>query len=387
MNRRTPKRANQTNEPAARGQEEPPAMDANAKTFRSPRGFTLVEMLVVIVIIGVLAGLVTTAAMAAIRRAKQFTIVSEMQQLTMALEKYKQERGDYPPDFAGVNHPVQATREAAQDRVIRHLRIAFPRYRPGAPSGSTAARPWDRFRDDVQQTTANRLDVNMLDPSSALVFWLGGLPDRSGSTKLAGFSANPANPFHVSEDDNLNGTLDSGEDVNGNGRLDGAGSRLPVLFEFDETRLEDAGDGIYRYIPPYMPTTPSAGATKAPFVYFRANPGAVAAQAYNPLVASFPQPNPATPIDTGTCVPYANAGSVSGATVTVTGWFNPKTFQIISAGLDGEFSDPTGTRAIPPDGEYDEKGRLLAGADSNLSSAEDDNLANFAQGTLADEVK
>ena len=42
-----------------------------------------------------------------------------------------------------------------------------------------------------------------------------------------------------------------------------------------------------------MPTTPSAGTTKAPYVYFRANPGAAAAQAYNPLVASFPQPNAA----------------------------------------------------------------------------------------------
>ncbi|MCX7424439.1 MAG: hypothetical protein NTW96_02185, partial [Planctomycetia bacterium] len=151
------------------------------------------------------------------------------------------------------------------------------------------------------------------------------------------------------------------------------------------------GNGIfgYRYIPPYMPTTPSAGTTKAPFVYFRANAGAVAADAYNPLVAAFPQPNPGTPIDTGTCVPYGNQGTLTGATAAITGWFNPKTFQIISAGLDGEFSEPLSTNAgyIPPNGDVDQKGRFLFGADSNLSSAEEDNLASFAQGTLGDQVK
>ena len=107
-------------------------------------------------------------------------------------------------------------------------------------------------------------------------------------------------------------------------------------------------------------------------------------QPTNPLVASFPQPNAASEIDTGTCVPYANQGSISGTTVTITGWFNPKTFQIISAGLDGEFSEPTRARTIPPMALTE--GPFLD-ADSNLSSAEDDNLASFAQGTLGDQVK
>ena len=123
-------------------------MDAKTKTFRTTRGFTLVEMLIVIVIIGVLASLVTAAAIAALRAAKRFAITNEISQLTMALEKYKQERGDYPPDFAGLQgSPAQVL--AAKEAVLRHLRKAYPRY---TLTGTTAAK-WSTFRRDVKRAS------------------------------------------------------------------------------------------------------------------------------------------------------------------------------------------------------------------------------------------
>lgn len=350
------------------------------------RAFTLVELLVVVIIIGMLTGLITAAAVAALRNARRFTITSEITQLSMALEKYRQDYGDYPPDFAGVNDTDATVQADARRAVLRHLRIAFPRYQPGACPAAPSQGTWAGFVHDVQYasamadeatgksepdiTTGLNIDEHPLDPSSALVFWLGGPPSPGGTTLLAGFSANPANPFAR------------------------GGSRLPPLFEFDEARLqphkdnpEDPNDNVvYKYIPPHMPTQPTAGKTKAPYVYFRARGGQ-----YDPKTAAYPQRNE-TALDTGTCVPYASEVSGSNENIEVTKWFNPQTFQIISAGLDGTFSEPnSGADGFiphnPGDTELYKKARYLDASGGNLSPAEDDNLTNFSKGMLADGVQ
>ena len=116
---------------------------------RSRASFTLVEMLVVVTIIGILAALITGAAIAAMRHARVAAIVLDIGQLDMACKNFKERFGEYPPD--GID-PAATT---------RFLRKAFPRY-----TGGCAA----------------------FDPTTALNFWLAG---PSGN----GFSANPANPF------------------------------------------------------------------------------------------------------------------------------------------------------------------------------------------------
>ena len=179
----------------------------------------------VVIIIGILAGLIVAAAIPAIRGAKQMTIVGEISELGMAMEHYKQEYGDYPPDFCGLNSPDPVVQAAARDAVLRHVRRAFPRYRPGLRS-FTGAPPdprtqWDKFRDDVLMSCG--VDVETLNPAAALTFWLGGPSTRGGTTALAGFCADPANPFQINEDSNGNGTLDSGDrDRNGDGQITAA---------------------------------------------------------------------------------------------------------------------------------------------------------------------
>ncbi|MEX2137985.1 MAG: prepilin-type N-terminal cleavage/methylation domain-containing protein [Pirellulales bacterium] len=61
------------------------------------QGFTLVELLVVIVIIGILASLITVAVTAALGAAKRTRILAEINQLTTEIERYKVEFGSYPP--------------------------------------------------------------------------------------------------------------------------------------------------------------------------------------------------------------------------------------------------------------------------------------------------
>lgn len=85
-------------------------MKTSQYTRRS--GFTLVELLTVVIIIGLLAAMVAGVAPAVMRSVKQSAIRAEIQQLCMALESYKAEHGEYPPDRS--------------DRVEKHIRRCFP---------------------------------------------------------------------------------------------------------------------------------------------------------------------------------------------------------------------------------------------------------------------
>jgi prepilin-type N-terminal cleavage/methylation domain-containing protein len=67
------------------------------------RGFTLVEMLVVIGIIVVLVALLIPAAANAISSARNTTMAIEIAELEKAIAKYKLEKGDYPPSMGEID--------------------------------------------------------------------------------------------------------------------------------------------------------------------------------------------------------------------------------------------------------------------------------------------
>lgn len=160
---------------------------------QTQKGFTLLEVLIVIVIIGLLGGMTTTVIVSARRSVSNSLISTQMAQLSIALDEYKNRFGEYPPDFSD------------PDAVMRHVHKRWPRY-----SCDTYA----EFLEDIRlgcllsSQEWGRNDVanssngfggshwwSIRSHISALVFWLGGLPDKNGVP--SGFYATPKYPLGV----------------------------------------------------------------------------------------------------------------------------------------------------------------------------------------------
>ena len=72
---------------------------------RSRGGFTLIEIMVVVVIIGVLAAMVMPAFQRVRRRAVNTRYLNDARQIRDAAERYALENGAFPPNGIGALHP------------------------------------------------------------------------------------------------------------------------------------------------------------------------------------------------------------------------------------------------------------------------------------------
>mgnify|MGYP002629863800 CR=1 FL=1 len=83
-------------------------LNLKANPISSPRGFTLVEMLVVIAIIGLLSGLLVSLSGSASRKKVESRTRAELANMVTAIESYESKYGQYPP-----SNPL-ATESSAQ---------------------------------------------------------------------------------------------------------------------------------------------------------------------------------------------------------------------------------------------------------------------------------
>ena len=81
---------------------------AYAKKQKHNDGFTLIELMVVIVILGILAGLIVPRIMGRPEEAKQLKAKLTIESLETSLRLYKLDNGSYPTTEQGLEALVQA---------------------------------------------------------------------------------------------------------------------------------------------------------------------------------------------------------------------------------------------------------------------------------------
>lgn len=73
------------------------------------KGFTLLEMMVIIIILGLLASLTIPSVMSNKNRADQLKALSDIAAIENALDMYKLDNGYYPTESQGINSLVIKT--------------------------------------------------------------------------------------------------------------------------------------------------------------------------------------------------------------------------------------------------------------------------------------
>ncbi len=367
---------------------------------RRRTGFTMVELLVVILIIAILMALLLPAINAAVIAAKNAQVAAEENNLQTALADFKNKYGEYPPsriilvnsgNYSPSNTAPTATNVVGGgtndvtfndlfQRTARAMRKYFPRASGYFNvTGPGLASTW----------TNNSNGYVILEGDECLVFFLGGMPQKlstgSGSGwGMTGFNRDPANPF---------GYVPNGQ-------------RTVPLFEFSPQRLVDLdGDGYPSYVDPLSAN--NVPSDQRSYAYFSAygnngyDPNDVnQGDGTNPTVQHEVDDNGATVSrqfylsfsvnSSGTASRYATStapnpytiGDPAATSGANTQWVNPQTCQIISAGRDGLWG---------LGGAYDgssSSNKLPVGFASDPSDAaivrknERDNITNFSGGRL-----
>ena len=230
-------------------------------------GFTLVELLVVLLIVGMLAAILTPVVMQSLAKARNAAIKAEIDMLHMAIMNYKNEYGSFPPTSLDPTAPPN------------HLKRLFPRANPTTAFAS----------------------LPTISSNNAVAYWLSGFTDL------------PTDPLGVV-----------------------AGTKRIKLYDFDQARLNQA---TLEYHPSQKPGSPylfipASQYSLAPYLKSGMSLFGAHAQPPTPIGAS---PRYLPPSGNLNELVTALVPSVLSSSAYSQEFFNPDTFQIISAGRDEIF--------------------------------------------------
>jgi prepilin-type N-terminal cleavage/methylation domain-containing protein len=353
--------------------------NAGPHRLATQAGFTLIEVLMVIAIIGVLVGLLVPAVNIARRKVQQSAIVFEVQTLANSIEQYKTKFGEYPPDGSSASV------------FKRHIRKVFPNASPTELADLDVAVGCNQL-----PTPSAAAEFRVMDPSEALVFFLGGFSDdpihpftgpggplqvlsrnSAGVATSVQYNVDRNNPIFAFKQSQLTLEVVSGLTVS----TDEAVYALPA-----------AADGsTVDVIPAYHPS-----GRLAPYVYFDSRTYASGGYIshFSPgsgsVVTGFARPYKSDQVNTS--VSHASAPD------SYYRYANDRSFQIVSAGLDDAFGNVSpltnGTQFfVYPTGQLlditiapgsAQPGALAYVETTGQPSAQLDNAANFADGILGD---
>jgi hypothetical protein len=262
----------------------------------------------------------------AVNSARRAAIVIEINQLADAIEAYRKDKGDYPPNFRDT------------DAFVRHIRRCYPKI---APTELAAVITLDN------NGQYQFVQTKKLDEGESLVFWLATIRD------------DPRYPFGITG---------------------GQSAPYKKYYDFDQRRLGDENSNTY----------PSFRAKYARDTYYLY----IDSRSY----AECAQFNRAPNNDTADQYAYAEdfnvrencarpywseVASNSSSATKIRDQFkavNPTSFQILCAGLDGDFGmyDSTATN---PDTDV----KIFPTA-VRYNEEDNDNITNFSEGRLEDKI-
>lgn len=302
------------------------------------RGFTLIEILVVVTILIILIALLVPAVQTSIRTVRVTAIQTDIGVISSAVTSFKTKYGTEPPSRVVLfeNPTDWALPANASHRAL--IRQFWPQFDFTAP----------RDLDGDSNTT----DTHTLSSGECLVFFLGGMPNPAtgGGFSLIPFTKSPTDPFSRSANAN----------------------RDKPAYEFNTVRLVDVnGNGFPEYRDPYP-------GQRSPYLYYSSYDGAGyrttgATNEFSNATDSFGEMTPAHPYLNG---PAATAEP-----------FNPRTFQLISPGPDGIYGPlgPYVARAQDPLPAWTWTNPATMSTVNftvDQRQSERDNITNFGSGML-----
>ena len=312
--------------------------------------FTLVELLVVITIIGILASLITVAAIGALKAMQRTRIKAEITEVSNGFDEYKNKVTAYPPncqtDGTGTGNPL------VEADVLNDLKRHIKQVATRSAESDDLARVLTGQTASVTASYPNVLEGG-LTAAEAIPFWLGGF-SSDPKFPISGDGGGPS--YRI---DNLTGGVTPAQ-------ADPIESRK-WIYPFDITRLGPRDSNGYfngRFIEYTDPKnqnqrrrinfwTYTPAKSDQPLLYFDTSRHPVGTArssqltgVYDPPAATLDTSNPNLAKVFAFKKVVETAGPV--ATTPQIQWINPDRFQVIHCGIDNAWDTDTFQKMAAP---------------------------------------